>query len=423
VPRAWRLLLAAASWAAGIHALSELPWRARNRVAVDLQVAPLPIASTPSLDRATATLLINEHVSTEKVVLTSRGLCQAAIDQLGASEHGFALAGATNPQREVREACERVQAERVGDSLVLRLHFYDTDPERALAFADRLADLYIRRSNRSTNEQADWWQGMRSELETREASLVLSEIAVRDYLKITGGASRAEMQSRLDAELSAYNAALTDLRIRKARLEGRVAARGVGSDTKRSAVQSGDATLPVAQGDRRSAGPTAGEAEDGDSLPPDGVRIDRRSTREETIASSYAAASEDFRAQARALDVEERELLRRRDATMKDGLEMLGAGIEIGRLARAVQAREAERNASLRQLQQPWGAREAGEPARTLGPAYLRDDFAADAAGLALPCMLFLVGALILRRPRVPDSSATESHPNAEARADLNGHV
>ncbi|MFM2419470.1 MAG: hypothetical protein RL385_4193, partial [Pseudomonadota bacterium] len=341
---------------------------------------------------------------------------------LETGEHGFVFAGAAGRQRAVRETCERVQAHRVGDSLVVRLHFHDTDAERALAFADRLANLYVQRSSRSGLETADRWQGMRSELESREASLVVSENALRDYLKLTGGANRTELQARLDAELSAYNAALTDLRIRKARHEAKVAARSVASLTKRSGADLAGEAKWHAEHDGGSNGFAPGPTPVGNSAPMDVLRADPGLAQLDGKALSTAAL-EDLRAQARALEMEERELLRRRDACAKEGMEMLGAGIELGRLERAVQAREAERNGALRQLQQSWGARDAREPVRALGPPYLQEDFAADAARWVLPGMLFLAGALILRRPRAPVPSVAASHRTPDRQPDLSGRT
>jgi succinoglycan biosynthesis transport protein ExoP len=177
-------------------------------------------------------LMSREFFETQNLIIQSRAVAQRVVERLGLAGDPSFFGQEDNEDWEpvAKEvAAQRLQSklslDPIKDTRLVRIKVRDSDPERAAALANMVADAYIEKTMEdrlgSTIAAAEW---LARQLEATRKDLNKSEYALHEFKKEHNvlSVSVENRQNLLSEEIREYNERLTDTRARRIELQARL---------------------------------------------------------------------------------------------------------------------------------------------------------------------------------------------------------
>jgi capsular exopolysaccharide synthesis family protein len=197
-------------------------------------------------------LMSREFFETQNLIMQSRAVAERVVERLDLTNDPTFFGRVDDeewtpvPKATAAQVLQgKLSIDPVKDTRLVRLKVRDTDPERAAALANMVADAYMEKTMEdrlgSTAAAAEW---LARQLDTTRKQLTESEHALHEFKKHHNvlSVSVENRQNLLSEEIREYNERLTDTRARRIELQARL-------DRLKSARSSPEAVQGSSSGD------------------------------------------------------------------------------------------------------------------------------------------------------------------------------
>jgi uncharacterized protein involved in exopolysaccharide biosynthesis len=348
--------------------------RAKHQVVLTLEYNPRRVALVAGATSSSRSQVVREFLETQALIVTSNVVCARAVDGVSGLVHGFKVDGDTTRERLTRQVCESLNAQRLGESLVLELRYFDDDLERAKLVVEGVADAYVRRTLAGEVDISYSFRQWTNELEGFDADLGQQERDLAAFAQEHRIASLDTEQALATSALRAYTAALTETRIQRVRASAKVAQ--LESALARHSLQKQQLDDTALNALRLHIHQLEAERQrlalssDGHHLRLPAIQAELADARAE-FEQGLQAVVDSARSDLSSLEKQERDLQRALEQTESAALSFAALQVEHSRLERAVVRTQAVRKALLGRAEKTGSAPLVdGWLVRVLSPAH-----------------------------------------------------
>jgi uncharacterized protein involved in exopolysaccharide biosynthesis len=382
-----------------------------KQAVLSLEYDPSSLVALPGVNGPARREAAREFLQTQSLIITSRSVCEHAVDMLSSSPHGYKVDGSAARARLAIEICDRLKTNRVGESLVVEVSYVGESLEESKLVVDAVASAYVGRAVAGRGNEGLSPLVLAKELEVVDAELEGHDVALSTFLQANGITSFDEKQALYAVAARSLTEALTETRLRRLRAGTRLAQVELAL-AKQNPVDArlGDEGLSALRDRVRQL-----EAEQQKLALSSEGRHPRTAALQAELANARAqlesavrGVESAVRAEAAALDKEERELQRTLDREAQAALALAKLRVEYARLQRSASRHDALRSALLENLKKPHAAESRqGWIVRVLNPARPARPLPIVAATLAF---WLLGGATAFVRSRLGRTSMMADH-------------